>query len=89
MPFRLCLEKAKLDSIGLDFEQDKRGYKRGYERISSRMGVLPGVSSKYVGLLGLPFPPALFLGSWLVASSSFTAMVFQAGGSGVLACQKL
>ena len=37
MPFRLCLEKAKLDSIGLDFEQDKRGYKRGYERISSRI----------------------------------------------------
>ena len=37
LPFRLCLEKAKLDSIGLDFEQDKRGYKRGYERISSRI----------------------------------------------------
>ena len=29
---------SKLDSIGLDFEQDKRGYKRGYERISSTIG---------------------------------------------------
>ena len=30
-------QQSKLDSIGLDFEQDKRGYKRGYERISSRI----------------------------------------------------
>ena len=30
-------QQWKLDSIGLDFEQEKRGYKRGYERISSRI----------------------------------------------------
>ena len=29
-------QQSKLDSIGLDFEQDKRGYKRGYERKDKR-----------------------------------------------------